>query len=314
MSSLKEKLAKHREKKGITDNKVTDIQQLLGIDESNISEMVNNAKSDGRFVTLPAEMFVADPLQPRKTFSQEGLNELQKDIESIGQIQPILVKPHKVDGKYTIVVGERRWRAIRASSKIHFLDAVILKDSVELDEILILRMQIQENNNREGVNALENAQSIMRGVSLCLTKNKSMNEAGAAHILGINRSSISKAKALVNASDEIKKLCIDNLVNDNDTLYEISKSYKENPVETSKFIDSIRNKEVGGNLRKLSKDFHSDLKKNNGKIKNNGSSKSEIKEISDISIDNNTLTLTVGNRKHQFYISDNVYKSFVKQE
>ena len=47
--------------------------------------------------------------QPRKRFDQEALEELASSIKEYGLIQPIVVT--KKDGYYSIIAGERRWRA-----------------------------------------------------------------------------------------------------------------------------------------------------------------------------------------------------------
>ena len=61
-----------------------------------------------------AEVAIADifpnPLQPRTEFDEEALTELADSIAQLGVIQPITLK-RRDDGKYTIISGERRWRA-----------------------------------------------------------------------------------------------------------------------------------------------------------------------------------------------------------
>ena len=61
-----------------------------------------------------AEVAIADiypnPLQPRTEFDEEALVELADSIAQLGVIQPITLK-RREDGKYTIISGERRWRA-----------------------------------------------------------------------------------------------------------------------------------------------------------------------------------------------------------
>ncbi len=50
-----------------------------------------------------------NPEQPRKHFDEEQLEELKESILAHGVLEPIIVRP--VEGRYEIVVGERRWRA-----------------------------------------------------------------------------------------------------------------------------------------------------------------------------------------------------------
>ena len=62
--------------------------------------------------TLPLREIEPDPDQPRKTFEQETLSELAASIAEHGLLQPIAVRPRPMGG-YSIVAGERRWRASR---------------------------------------------------------------------------------------------------------------------------------------------------------------------------------------------------------
>ena len=68
----------------------------------------DNAKIE----TLPLREIEPDPDQPRKTFEQEPLSELAASIAEHGLLQPIAVRPRPMGG-YSIVAGERRWRACR---------------------------------------------------------------------------------------------------------------------------------------------------------------------------------------------------------
>src|SRR2546425_5341211 len=52
-----------------------------------------------------------NPSQPRRAFPEEGLRELADSIRASGVVQPIMVR--RANGRYQLVVGERRWRAAR---------------------------------------------------------------------------------------------------------------------------------------------------------------------------------------------------------
>jgi ParB-like chromosome segregation protein Spo0J len=104
---------------------------------------------------LPLEQLQPSPLNPRKHFDQAAIEELAKSIREIGVIEPLVARP---DGDhYEIVAGERRYRAstwpasrrCRARVK-HLTDAQAL-------EIMVV-----ENNQREDVNALEEADGFSR--------------------------------------------------------------------------------------------------------------------------------------------------------
>src|SRR4051812_904426 len=61
--------------------------------------------------TIRIEEIDANPVQPRRVFEPERLQELAASIRANGIIQPIVVRPHQ--GRYQLVAGERRWRAAK---------------------------------------------------------------------------------------------------------------------------------------------------------------------------------------------------------
>ena len=63
--------------------------------------------------------------QPRKNFDQESLEELSQSIQEYGLIQPIVVT--KKDGYYSIIAGERRWRASKMAG-LKEIPAIIRED------------------------------------------------------------------------------------------------------------------------------------------------------------------------------------------
>ena len=89
--------------------------------------------------------------QPRKHFDKEALEELASSIREHGLLQPIIVR--KIDDKYQIISGERRWRACRMAGLVEV--PVILKD---LDDRQALEIGLIENLQREDLNILEEAE------------------------------------------------------------------------------------------------------------------------------------------------------------
>ncbi|WP_112320863.1 ParB/RepB/Spo0J family partition protein [Oceanibium sediminis] len=103
--------------------------------------------------TLPIEMVIPNPNQPRRDFLEQDLDELAKSIERNGIIQPIVVRPAPdMPQTYQIVAGERRWRAAQRA-KLHEVPVVIRSFS---DEEL-LEVAIIENIQRVDLNPVEEA-------------------------------------------------------------------------------------------------------------------------------------------------------------
>ncbi|MCQ2223173.1 MAG: ParB/RepB/Spo0J family partition protein [Bacteroidaceae bacterium] len=92
---------------------------------------------------------VPNPNQPRRDFDEEALQELADSIREIGIIQPITLRDMG-DGTYTIIAGERRWRA----SKLAGLQTVPAYIRTVDDENM-MEMALVENIQREDLNSLE---------------------------------------------------------------------------------------------------------------------------------------------------------------
>jgi ParB family chromosome partitioning protein len=101
--------------------------------------------------TLPVGWLTPNPLQPRKAFAPEELQELAHSIREKGVLQPILVRPRGAES-FEIVAGERRWRAAQLA-KLHDVPVVVR----ELSDGESLELAIVENVQRADLNAMEEA-------------------------------------------------------------------------------------------------------------------------------------------------------------
>jgi ParB family chromosome partitioning protein len=112
--------------------------------------------SDDRIEKIPVDQLQPNPHQPRSHFDDTALAELADSIKRHGVVQPLVVTPVK-DGKYTLIAGERRWRA----SKLAKLETVpaIIRSSAELEQ---LEVALIENVQRVDLSPLEQAVSIER--------------------------------------------------------------------------------------------------------------------------------------------------------
>jgi len=112
---------------------------------------------DVNVVSVHVEDIIPDPDQPRKTVTPDGLRGLTQSLQESGQISPILIRS-RPDGKFTILVGERRWRAARDAGLSHV--ECIIRDDV--DEQKAREMQLAENYQREDIPPLEQAKSFKK--------------------------------------------------------------------------------------------------------------------------------------------------------
>ena len=135
--------------------------------------------------------------QPRTFFDDEKLAELAESIKTYGIIQPIIVNDDH--GFYTIIAGERRWRAARIAGAKKI--PVIIKDISDLEAF---ETALIENIQRTDLNPVEEAVCYKR-----LVEEYGLTQEQLAQKLGKNRSLISNSLRLLNINEEIKKMLID---------------------------------------------------------------------------------------------------------
>ncbi|MBB2925225.1 ParB/RepB/Spo0J family partition protein [Cellulomonas cellasea] len=104
-----------------------------------------------RFAELPVDSIGPNPRQPRTVFEEEALEELVASIREVGVLQPVVVRPVG-DGKYELIMGERRWRATQAAG-MSVIPAIV-RDTEDSD---LLRDALLENLHRSQLNPLEEA-------------------------------------------------------------------------------------------------------------------------------------------------------------
>lgn len=217
------------------------------VEESGTGAILNShqAAAEGRLLTLHPDQLEPDPLQPRRAFHPDSLLTLQTDIEANGQLQPILVGRPNADGKYPIIFGERRWRAIAQSPTLDRVVAILRGD--DLDDAVIVLLQISENTQREGITAIEQAHAINRFVTPC--KQHGRKQHAAAEALHMSKARLSKYLALLRAPDAIQELSAQGEIQDLEVLYALAKAFQEKPKETTTLLDQWRNHEVPMSLR-----------------------------------------------------------------
>lgn len=103
--------------------------------------------------SIQIELINPNPNQPRRTFTDEALDELAASIREKGIIQPLILRPSpQNEGSYEIVAGERRWRAAQ-KARLHEVPAIVR----DLDDTEVLEIAIIENIQRADLNAIEEA-------------------------------------------------------------------------------------------------------------------------------------------------------------
>ena len=130
--------------------------------------------------------------QPRKDFDDEKLEELALSIKEHGVIQPILVS-HSENGFYSIIAGERRWRAAKKAG-VKTIPAII-KD---FDNLKIQEVALIENLQRENLNPVEEALGYKK-----LMEDFSLTQEQISSKMGKSRSSVANSLRLLNLAPEV---------------------------------------------------------------------------------------------------------------
>jgi ParB family transcriptional regulator, chromosome partitioning protein len=107
-------------------------------------------------IEIPLELIDENPYQTRRTFDRDALLELAESIKASGLAQPVVVRPG-ADGRYVLVLGERRCRASKLAGKTS-VPAIVR----ELGNEQAAEMTIVENLQRQDLNCLEQAQAFAR--------------------------------------------------------------------------------------------------------------------------------------------------------
>ncbi|MCX5326312.1 ParB/RepB/Spo0J family partition protein [Streptomyces sp. NBC_00120] len=110
--------------------------------------------------TIPVDRIDADPDQPRKHFDPAKLNELAGSMKRIGQQQPVSVRYDAGTRRYTLIMGERRWRAAQIAGLTE-LDAVV-QHGIKPGDRTIRMKAVAENVGRADMTAMEEANAFQQ--------------------------------------------------------------------------------------------------------------------------------------------------------
>jgi len=132
--------------------------------------------------------------QPRKTFDEEKLEELADSIKQNGIITPILVQ-EAPNGYYSIIAGERRWRAAKKAG-LKEIPAIVKK----LDEQKLYEISLIENLQREDLNPVEEALGYKK-----LIDDYKLTQEDVASKLSKSRSGVANSLRLLNLPKDVLK-------------------------------------------------------------------------------------------------------------
>ena len=161
------------------------LSSLLGSKENNLINQNLSIDKKG-LLLVPIEKIYRDEQQPRKVFDAEKISELAQSIKENGLIQPLILSMRDND-TYTIVAGERRWRASQEAN-LKIIPSLLLPEDLDKDEISLI-----ENIQREDLKISEEAKAYQR----LIEKNNYTHE-NLSKIVGKSRSHITNLLRILN--------------------------------------------------------------------------------------------------------------------
>jgi ParB family chromosome partitioning protein len=138
-----------------------------------------------------------NPRQPRSHMDEDRLAELAESIRTLGLIQPLIVT--EAGGGYTLVAGERRWRASQLAGMREV--PVIVKEATSQE---MLELALVENIQRADLNPLEEGYAYQQ-----LMDEFGLTQAEVAERVGKGRSTVANLMRLISLPDNIQQAVID---------------------------------------------------------------------------------------------------------
>lgn len=183
--------------------------------------------------------------QPRKSFDEDSIHELAESIKLRGIIQPLVVQKGE-KGLYTIIAGERRWRAAKIAGLKDIPVVVKNYSNQEIMEIALI-----ENIQREDLNPIEEAEAYEQ-----LIKEYNLRQDEVAEKVSKSRVAITNSLRLLKLDERVRRMVIEEKlksghartlipIEDGDLQYEIAQKIFDEKLsvrDTEKLVKNILNK------------------------------------------------------------------------
>ncbi|SHJ77626.1 chromosome partitioning protein, ParB family [Anaerobranca californiensis DSM 14826] len=158
-----------------------------------LSKLLGQLEKGEEIQQIPINKITSNPFQPRKHFDDEKIDELAQSIKTYGLLQPIILR--KVDDKYEIIAGERRFKAC---TKLGYNKvSAIVK---EANDGAMAAIALIENIQRENLNFLEEAEGLYR-----LITEFNLTQEVLAQRIGKSQSTIANKLRLLKLPQQVKE-------------------------------------------------------------------------------------------------------------
>jgi ParB family transcriptional regulator, chromosome partitioning protein len=142
---------------------------------------------------IPLDAIEKNPYQTRTIFEEQSLIELRDSIKEHGVVQPVVVRPAEEQGRYILVLGERRLRASRMAGK-ETIPALVRRLSLQQ----AAEMTVLENVLREDLTCIEQAQAFK-----VLSQNFLLTQVQIADRIGVSRETVSNYMRLLRLPEKV---------------------------------------------------------------------------------------------------------------
>ena len=158
---------------------------------------------------IPLDKLDPNPEQPRVDFGD--LTELTASIAEKGVLEPLLVKPNRLTGRWMIIAGERRFRSAQKAG---------LKEvpcvEMEVDDGTIAEIALIENMQRKDLTVWEEADGL-----LALCERFGYTHDDVARKVGKSRTTVTEAMAIARIPDDVREICRQADINAKSSLLQI---------------------------------------------------------------------------------------------
>ena len=146
-------------------------------------------------VQISIALIDQNPYQTRYHFGDQALEELANSIRANGVVQPVVVRP-SADGRYTLILGERRCRASKLAGKTT-IPAMVRRVSDQQ----AAEMTVVENLQRQDLNCIEQASAFSK-----LSRDFGLTQEQIGLRIGMSRESVSNYMRLTRLPEDVQLL------------------------------------------------------------------------------------------------------------
>lgn len=204
--------------------------------------------SPAQFEMIDIARVEPDPASPRQSIDEAALKSLINSIQKMGVIHPLVVQPANVSGRYTIIVGERRWRAAVLAGE-QSVPALIR--TCPISEVM--NVQVAENMG-QGVRAALEPREMANAIQ-SISERFDNQEAAAEHFGGTHAwLKQVTAAASVNLSPKISALLDSGRISSAGTAIQLERLSQKNSSKADYLIGQIEQMPEGEKLSKKAVD------------------------------------------------------------